>query len=123
MHQHRTWFPFILTGLTLSLLLFMYLEVYKKSTPEPATITVVESGLITVTVDGYKESVSTILAGFASGESADSAYNRLIDVRTPAEFKSLHLELVIAFSELKEGKQESANARLQTIRRQYPWLP
>lgn len=123
MHQHRTWFPFILTGLTLALGLFLYLEVYQKPVPEQLTPVIVESGLITVTEEGYKEEVAGVLAGFSKGESASSAYNRLIDIRTPNEFKSLHLELVIAFGELKEGKKDSAEARLQTVRRQYPWLP
>lgn len=71
----------------------------------------------------YQAEVIQILNDFDAHQDAGQTYEDLLSVKVPAAYKDVHLELVVAFGELRANKTESGEARLDLLRRQTDWLP
>ena len=60
-----------------------------------------------VTRDGYASQVNRILAEYKKDQNPTTAKSGLLDLTVPVEYKDLHLQLVIGFSLIEEGKDLS----------------
>lgn len=117
---HRSWFPTILTGLSLALLAIIVV-VYKDEAPQAA----VTPAFITATAPTsteYETAAKTVVQNYVAGGNAATAYNALVALTVPAEYQDAHLALVFAFADLRAGKLEEGTARLDVARTAYPWL-
>lgn len=120
--EHKTWFPFILIGLTLALLLVIAVfrapsEVQEVSDSESAV------EIIEVSEDEYKASVVSILNNQVQSKDYSNAYEALLNVLVPVTYKDLHLELTIAIAQLRDGNIDEGQARLDLVQAQTDWLP
>ena len=131
----RTWFPLVLFGLTLALLLFVFFlymgpkEVVNESTPLP-----------TVTEADYETSVSGIMAGFWEEYSfletdedkldlVSRIQNNLLSVVVTPSYQETHLEFVIALNLMEQGyeigdsgKVAEGERRLEAVYENLTWL-
>lgn len=119
--EHRTWFPFIMIGITV-LILVAY-GVWGRSSNLPQESAGVRQEVEAVDAGEYQAEVIRILEDFDAHQDAGQTYEDLLIVKVPAEYRDLHLELVVAFGELRANKIESGEARLDLLRRQTDWLP
>lgn len=120
--SHRSWFPSILIGLSLALAVLIA-AAYK---PEPASDVSVnndEPAMTAPSADEYEAGVRAVLASYASTSDASAAYDALVAMRVPSlDYQSAHLELVIAFAQMKAGNSDEGQARLDLATTAYPWL-
>ena len=119
--EHRTWFPFIMIGLSV-LLLGAYI-IWGSPSNEVAPTSEGASLVAAPTEEEYQAEVTSILNAYASDKNAGQTYEELLNVRVPAAEKEFHLDLVIAFSDLKDGRTASGQARIDLLRAQADWLP
>lgn len=119
--EHRTWFPFIMIGLSV-LLLGTYI-IWGSPSNEVAPTSEGASLVAAPTEEEYQAEVTSILNGYASDKNAGQTYEELLNVRVPAAEKDFHLDLVIAFSDLRDGRTASGQARIDLLRAQADWLP
>lgn len=135
-HKRRSFFPLVITLLTMSLIVFMFYAFMDASSP--ATEPMVEE-VITVNADDYRSDTVLAIANFEEGygQAADdlsrlmvteTALEELLDLRVPAEYKELHLDLVVALNQLQtalrsEGRSTAeALAGLEALKIRYPWI-
>lgn len=121
--EHRSWIPVILIGLS-ALIIIVFIvwgEPVAESGREIPPHPIAEEGE-EVDPEEYKATVATIMDGFEETQNAGQTYEELLNVTVPSEFRNIHLELVIAMSEWRSGKTESATARLDFLRQQVDWL-
>ncbi len=129
MLHHRSWFPFILIGLSLALGVIIA-AVYAPLAPinggtigENETPSIDGGGTGVVTAEEYEAGVRAVLSTYAAGADAGAAYDALVAMRVPTvEYQAAHLELVIAFAQLKSGNTDEGQARLDLAMTAYPWL-
>ncbi len=87
--------------------------------------------MIAITMDDYKAAAAAAVKGFAPDDATavSSAINRLVDVKVPAEGKTLHFELVkdmyvyshaLSLSDAKA--KNSTLARLKEFSAKNAWL-
>jgi hypothetical protein len=125
--SHRTFFPFILVGL--SVLLAVGLYAFYSSRPVDSTGSALAVGTSTPAVkapthDEYVSLVSRIVSDFQTNQSSEqSAYDRLVAVTVPPADLATHLELVIIFGKFRSGETVAAQARYQTLKQTVTWLP
>ena len=134
MCRHRTFFPVVVVGLTITLLAVIVLfggnnDFRSQSKSEPVAPTAYE----------YENFARALIARLESDLSADvqaqqkrerviSAQESLLAMYVPVSRKDAHLELVIALSFLSQGylgddvKLSEGNARLNNLRSRYEWL-
>ena len=116
---HRTWFPFILIGLSLGLLLVVALLVKEKNeAPIPP-----EDYVLPAEAYDYPGSVANVFLGFQSSENAVGAREQLLLMRVPSEYRDLHVALVLYFDAAIRGEVLEAEGQYATLKTQYPWLP
>ena len=62
--------------------------------------------------------------GFEVGESCQLAEfkEEVLKLKVPEKFKDLHLDLVVAFSRIEEGKILEAQGKISELIKNYPWL-
>jgi len=124
MQEHRTWFPLILIGLTIVLFAVIATQYQKDDIGSIEDITEsVQIDLPRVTEEGYKSEIVTILNDFSVSHDANSAYELLLNTRVPAEFKDVHLEIVMIMNAFKSGKTTEGESRLDMLRVDETWLP
>lgn len=75
----------------------------------------------------YQRDVRDIMRPVIQGdtvsvEMARQAREKLLAVRVPADYKDMHLHLVIALTEVQEGSGERGRQRLEAAKTAYPWL-
>lgn len=117
---HRSWFPFILIGLSLALAVIIA-AVYKQNPAPVAEDDAVV--LIAPTAEQYEAGVRAVLAGLADTSDVGVAYDALVAMRVPSvDYQASHLELVLALAQLKSGNIEEGQARLDIARANYSWL-
>src|SRR3989338_1012896 len=103
MTSQRSWFPYILAGLTV-LLTAAFLVVEQRLDDEgrndraPQTV---QAPL--ATESSYAGAATAILAGYATDGDAKRAYDALIVLRVPPAMQSAHFDLVVAFGKLLAG--------------------
>tara|TARA_Y100000031_G_C8124975_1_gene340034 strand:+ start:298 stop:675 length:378 start_codon:yes stop_codon:yes gene_type:complete len=112
----RTWFPLILVTITMALLvvvLFLF---------GPAFVSNEASDVLPrVMVKEYQEQADNIVTGFTGTlEEAQTVQNDLLGLVVPADYREIHLEMVIAtnliiqgYSEADQDKIDQGLARFQ----------
>ena len=123
MHEHRTWFPFILIGLTLSFVILLAV-VWRPGTVVPISVQpdVTYAAPVPVDANAYKEQARTALTRYQESGDAANAYKHLLDLRVPAELKDTHLELVVALSLIDGGNEQEGEDRLHALLLKEAWL-
>lgn len=121
MTTHRSWFPFILIGLTtalLALVLVAYDKGVQRADDAP--------DIFVPTSEEYEAAVRAVVTTYMTlpeGEADKAAYDALIAMRVPSrEYQALHIDLVIAFGQFVAGEDERGSARLFDIQKNYPWV-
>ncbi len=124
MTTHRSWFPFILIGLTLALVAVISVLYRPYTLQEQRSAEVVH--VAPPTPAAYEAAVSTIVTTYFASSSSDAsktAYDALIAMRVPSvDYQDVHIALVIAFGQLVAGEDEAGNARLFDVMKAYPWI-
>ncbi|MBT4857510.1 hypothetical protein HON52_04980 [Candidatus Uhrbacteria bacterium] len=113
---HRTWFPFILVGLTIALGAGIWAWTGSDRGP------VIElPEIVAPTSLEYQQEITAIIASYYDGDDLDDVYASLLDTWVPADAKSVHLDLVIAFGKLVAGDEEGAEL-LEAALSTHTWL-
>lgn len=122
--EHRTWFPFIMAGASILLLVVFIViaEPAEEREDESSQAAFVEEGVKAPTDEEYKAEVVTIMESYGAHQTAGQTYEELLQVRVPAAFREVHLELVYAFADLQSGNTVEGSARLDLLTQQLDWL-
>lgn len=115
--HHRTWFPFILAGLTLALALVILANVNDGLISNDALIK-----RVAPTNEEYQIALSSICAEFASQDDARAIYESLLKMVVPTDFKDAHLALVLLFGNATGDVSLDVSAELATLQERFPWL-
>ncbi|MFC1598358.1 hypothetical protein ACFL2M_02380 [Patescibacteria group bacterium] len=72
----------------------------------------------------YRSDINELLEGFKFDNSteAETISFQALELRVPAEFKNLHLQVVISLHDAQQGEYEKAQNRIQQMRTQYSWF-
>jgi len=116
--MHRTWFPFILVGLTLALTAVIF--AWQEQDVTPARVQTQEVHEVPTSQE-YQQEVVSILAQYQQDGDAQWAYGALVETWVPTDAKAVHLDLVIAFGKLVAG-DEVGRELLDSIRASNAWL-
>lgn len=128
-HRH-SFFPLVVIVLTLLLCALMALTLVSRG--EPAQF--VEEEAAVVDAGNYRDSITTVVREFKNkfAQAVDSAGQKragaqalqtLLNLRVPAEYKTLHLDLAVFLSSVESGSAISDPlGTLQTIVETYSWL-
>lgn len=120
-HEHRTWFPFIVIGVTLCLVLVIVIWKQPSATSVDSDQSTVEVHQV-ITEEEYQQLVRQVLNDFETSHDSAAAHEALLDIFVPAAYKDIHLELVIIIAKYQSGEDEEAQARLDLLAQQYDWL-
>ncbi len=128
--HHRTYFPFILVGLSVLLAVGLY-AFYSSRPSGPSGPSPFqgedrwgsESETMTPTHDGYVAATASVIAAFQADQNAQRAYDQLIQITVPTADQGTHLELVIIFGKFLAGETVIAEARYQALKQTITWLP
>ncbi|MFH1252947.1 MAG: hypothetical protein V1664_01290 [Candidatus Uhrbacteria bacterium] len=121
MFHHRNWFPYVVVGLSILLLLFVawaYLiknqtrQVNQQTENQPA-----------ITVSDYEQGVKGILMNFWSEYSAtsdvaaklvlvESKEDKILALRVPAEYRAVHLSLASSLEMIRVGLSQADEQKL-----------
>lgn len=118
MDSHRSWFPVILTGLSIALAAMIF-AVYQpgEETAEPMV-----AEMPAPTGDEYQAAIGDIFGPQAT-QSVQAKLEALTEMRVPAEYLTLHLQLVFVMNDYVAGNIEEGDARLNALRGTNSWLP
>ncbi len=125
-HSHRSWFPFILMGLSLALLAIIF--VVRSNNDQAAKIKAVtdaesQAAANIPTSAEYEAGVKAVLTTYDADQNASAAYASLIAMTVPqVSYQAAHLDLVIAFAQLQAGQAAEGKTRLDLARSTYFWL-
>ncbi len=121
MKQHyRTWFPYMLIGLTVILSLGVILWVKHKM--EEPTLTPAVQQIEAPTVEEYQAEIIKILDEYSIQEKRMEVYNALFGLTVPSEMRAVHIELVLLFDDASDTPA-SVKAGLNDLAIEYPWIP
>lgn len=112
-HSHRTWFPFILTGLSIILLLVI-ICLYSDGTPGAQEILLEPAE--------YQDAVGQVFDQFQESGNALEAYDSLLEMKVQEEQKQVHLDLVLMFGKLYNGEIDSIDQTLMQLQIENQWL-
>ncbi len=118
--QHRTWFPFILIGLTLLLALGIF--AYQSPRMQGTGTFAPSTSESVVTTEHYRANVLSLFSEYADAGEYSRMYQELLALSVPAGYQVLHLELAIAFDRLQSGDIAEGESRIEALRSAYPWL-
>lgn len=121
MTTHRSWFPFILVGLSAALLAVI-LVAYR---PNDSRVENDTPTVTFLTVDEYRVAARTIVSNYFASSDSDAdkiAYDALLALRVPVEYKDVHIQLVLVFGQLVAGEDTAGQARLIDLQKVYPWV-
>lgn len=123
MTTHRSWFPFILVGLSAALLAVILVAYRPNATPSEKE----EPAVAAPTAEEYEAAVRAIMmdTAISSGPqeaSAQKAYDALLALHVPAEYKDVHIQLVLAYGEMALGQDELGRARLIVAEEANSWI-
>lgn len=120
MTTHRSWFPFILVGLSAALLAVI-LVAYR---PNDELSVSDEPAVVAPTGEEYKSAAQQIVSDYLASSDSEAdkiAYDALLALRVPAEYKDVHVQLVLAFGQMAAGEDVAGKARLDDVMQVYPW--
>lgn len=119
--EHKTWIPMIAIGLAFG---FMLGYVVQSAAP-PNQVVAAENDTvassIAISKEDYQNEVNLYLGDFDQTGDAEQAYNSVQAMSVPFEYQDLHLRLVIAFGNIKEGHQDWL-LELDDLKKSYSWL-
>jgi hypothetical protein len=136
--HHRTWFPFLLVGLTFSLLLLVVFVYGQKQNTASSREDIAEAS-VKITDEAYVAAASRVMSGFvARFDAAENDAARLalaeqtqgewLALKVPGARRATHLNTALSLHLLRQGAQGDAVAlvegrqRLETVLEQEPWL-
>lgn len=72
----------------------------------------------------YRDGLNNALGGFDFRDAAraETISYQVLELRVPAEFKNLQLQVVLALQEAQEGNYDAAREKIETQRGQYSWF-
>jgi len=114
-HSHRTWFPYILIGLSIALLLAV---IAFNQNEQPSNI----ENMPVLEFYEYQEEVLGILDSYEQGSDAQIAYESLLKLRISEDEKQVHLDLVLMFGKLLNGELDSIDDHLIELDQTDSWL-
>lgn len=124
--SHRSWFPFILIGLSTALLAIIFVVYHQNSqAAKLKAVTEAESqaAASVPTNAEYEAGVKALLLTYDADQNASTAYAALIAMTVPqVSYQVAHLDLVIAFAELQASQAVEGKTRLDLARSTYFWL-
>jgi len=112
-HSHRTWFPYILIGLTIALLLIVVAILGRG--PHEEIIPALQE-------HEYIEVVGTILDTYKADSDAHKAYESLLALKIEEGQREVHLDLVLMFGKLLNGELDSIDEYIVQLDEKYTWL-
>lgn len=119
--HHRTWPPFILIGL--SFLIIVIFVVIGRPTEVKEDVDAVAVETVTVpTIEEYRVEIRRLFDEYAVTQDDQRMYDQLLAAVVPPESRESHLQLVIAFQELRDGQEVEGEARLALFEAQNNWL-
>lgn len=125
-HSHRSWFPFILMGLSLALLAIIF--VVRHNNDQAAKLKAVTDAELQAAANvptnaEYEAALKSVLVAYDADQNASVAYTSLIAMTVPqVSYQTAHLDLVIAFAQLQAGQAAEGKTRLDLARSTYAWL-
>lgn len=121
--MRRSWFPSILSGLTLVLIVLFALVMQKRElSPKSDKGAAPSSSHVQApTLESYDTALNGVLASYKEKKDARKTYEALILMTVPAERREKHLDLVIAFGRLAE-RAEDGQTRFELLKAKYPDL-
>lgn len=122
MDSHRSWFPYILIGLSLALMALIAVTYDRKEGigGEEGEGGV---GMTVPTTAEYEAAMQGILAAYDVDGNAQKAYDALVATTVPTvSYQAVHLELVIALAQIAGGNTEEGTARFDLARVSHVWL-
>ena len=66
-----------------------------------------------ITSQGYKQSLNAILQPYWDSLQPAGVKNKILELTAPAEFLSLHLNIVIAFELIEQGQKDSDQGKIE----------
>ena len=123
MHMpHRTWFPFIMIGVTIGFIVFVA-AYWEPSIPQTSSQPLVElPSMVAPSVADYQSEVRSIVNEFEGSGDVENAYSQLLDVRVPASYKDFHFDLAVAMGEFRVGEEAEGRVKLDLIKKESAWL-
>ncbi len=124
MTTHRSWFPFILVGLSTALLALIVAVYDPSATPSSNDAQEVTAPTPTEYEDAVRAIVMTYMASSGAHEvSAQTAYDALLALRVPSmSYQDAHIQLVLAFGQIAAGETDAGQARLSVVEEANPWI-
>lgn len=133
--RRHSLFPLVIIFLSLVLAGFMFWTFQDKPSAEEESVIVISE----VDVEAYQDALTELLFVFSEAQSAaendievllaaQTALSQLLDLRVPSEFKQLHLELAVVFSQMQTSLQNHESdisaplQRLSELQSLYSWL-
>jgi hypothetical protein len=124
--KHRTWFPFLFVGLTLALVLIIAVLFQPEESTEVVFGTLFSGeGAVEVSVVSeveYQEMILGFFSDLDGGSDSVELYENLVDMTVPYDYKEVHLELVIYFGSVRDGRLAEAGARRDLLFATHAWL-
>lgn len=98
-------------------------EVVETGNPEDAGEIVEEVNIAEVTTT-FQSELNAAIGTFAFNDAAVATTIReqVLTLTAPAEFKDMHLQVVLALTQVEEGSADDAVERMQNLQDQYNWL-
>lgn len=120
----RNWFPVIVAGFTVVLAAICYAVIFSSASQSENAVYQSSSPVVpAVTEERYRFAVTAVIDEYRAGSiDAQGAYDALIVLHVPASLQAFHIDCIIAFGKLIEGKNDEATARFSAVRAQYPWF-
>lgn len=119
--MRQSWFPNIVSGLTLLLIVAVAFVVKQQEGRVPDNEVSSPNAVIAPTVEAYDSALAGVLAGYQDHADAKRVYEALILMTVPAERREMHLDLVITFARLAENADDG-QTRLDLLKAKYPDL-
>lgn len=125
MASHRSWFPVILTGLSVALAVLIAAVYEPGSAPVQPSSTRPESEQVDIsgaapTEEQYQAAVNAVMDAHRQNRDVDASYNALVAIRVPVTYLDLHLQLVYLLNDMQQGL--AVTDHVQTLIGQYDWL-
>jgi hypothetical protein len=138
-HRHSS-FPLVVILLSLGLIVLMFYAFTGEPTIEEEVIDQSESEeVIEISTDDYRSDIASVTSTFYTEYSAadddleklliaEDLLGLLLEMHVPTEYKDLHLNLAVIFSQLESGLRSPDRSvddplrELGLLQIEYPWL-
>ncbi|MFC1788124.1 hypothetical protein ACFLZY_02810 [Patescibacteria group bacterium] len=135
--HHHNFFPLIIAGLTIALILFMVYSFAARQ--DQKGFDQKQSVVSSVSDKDYRDQIKKVVKdfqkGFAQAETGieqlvlvEDTLKQVLTIKVPAAYKDMHLELAMTLNLMQSGFRgqqqdlDQGQARLGQLLLQYPWL-